>query len=86
MMSSRSVMIINPKDRASDYMKAYQMLRQEKSTAKVYFELANGKQIANIIDITPMPEGTMILFRYTTPQGIKYQVVDIEDILAVKHL
>ena len=33
MMMSRSVMIIDPKDRASDYMKAFDLLRQEKSTS-----------------------------------------------------
>lgn len=85
MDSSRSVMLIDPKERADDYLKAFQFLSQEKSTSKVFFELADGSKISNVIDMKPMPNNTLIVFRYTTPQGIKFQVVEIEDILGIMH-
>jgi hypothetical protein len=81
----RSTMIIDPKARATDYVKAWQMLKQEKSTSKVAFTLAGGKRIANVIEMTPMPGDTLIVFRYSTPQGVRFQVVAIEDILGVSH-
>ncbi|NGX40166.1 MAG: hypothetical protein KR126chlam1_01511 [Chlamydiae bacterium] len=84
--SARSVMIIDPKDRAADYMKAFQLLKTEKSTAKVYFTIAGGVEISNVIEMTAMPGGTMVLFRYSTPQGVKFQAVEIEDILGIHHL
>ncbi|NGX45853.1 MAG: hypothetical protein K940chlam2_01033 [Chlamydiae bacterium] len=84
--SANSVMMINPKDRAEDYQKAFQVLRDEKSTSKVYFQLANGKKVSNVIEMKIMPGNTLILFRYTTPQGIKYDVAGVEDIMGIAHL
>lgn len=86
MEPSRSVMIIDPKERATDYQKAFEMLSQEKSAGKVYFEIAGGKQITNVIDMKVMPSSTLIVFRFNTPQGIKFQAVEIEDILGIHHL
>ncbi len=85
MHPARSIMIINPKERAGDYLKAWELLKQERSTAKVYFELADGSKISNVIDMKLMPGDTLIVFRYNTPQGIRYQVVEIEDILGIMH-
>ncbi|NGX37761.1 MAG: hypothetical protein K1000chlam2_00923 [Chlamydiae bacterium] len=85
MKMSRSVMIIDPKERANDYMKAFEMLRQEKSTSKVFFDLSDGSKISSVIDMKLMPGGSLVIFRYSTPHGIKYQVVEIEDILGIYH-
>ncbi|NGX48032.1 MAG: hypothetical protein K1000chlam3_01419, partial [Chlamydiae bacterium] len=41
--------------------------------------------ISNVIDMKLMPGDTLIVFRYNTPQGIRYQVVEIEDILGIMH-
>ena len=84
--SSRSVMLIDPKARASDYLKAFEILRQEKSTSKVVFELANGTSISNVIDMKLMPDNTLVVFRFNTAQGIKFQVAAIEDLIGIKHL
>lgn len=83
--ASNSIMIITPKDRADDLQKAFQILRDEKSTAKVYFDLAGGKKISNVIEMKAMPGNTLILFRYSTPQGIKFEVASVEDILGIFH-
>ncbi len=82
---SRSIMIVSPKERANDYLKAWELLKQEKSTAKVYFDLSDGTKISNVIDMKLMPNDTLIVFRYSTPQGIKFQVVEVEDILGIMH-
>jgi hypothetical protein len=81
--SSKHLMIIDPKLRAMDYQQAFELLRKEKTSGKVAFELANGKAISNIIDLTLMGNGTMILFRYNTPQGIQFQIVNLEDIVSL---
>ncbi len=85
MDSARSTMIINPKLRAADYQKAYELLRREKSTSKVYFQLADGSRVSNVIDMKLMPNDTLVVFRYSTPQGIRFQVVEIENIVSVMH-
>lgn len=83
--TSRSIMVIDPKERASDYLKAWELLKQEKSTAKVVFELSDGKKISNVIDMKLMPGNTLIVFRYSTPQGIQFQVVEVEDLAGIMH-
>ncbi len=85
MTQSRSTMIIDPKSRASDYQKAFDLLRQEKSTSKVVFELADGSTISNVIEMKLMPNDTLIVFRYSTPKGIKFQVVEIENLVSIMH-
>ena len=82
---SRSTMIIDPKARADDYKKAFDILKQEKSTSKVFFQLADGTQISNVIEMQLLPSNTLILFRYSTPQGIKFHVVEIEDVVGILH-
>jgi hypothetical protein len=85
MHPARSMMIIEPGKRAADYKRAWEMLKQEKSTAKVVFELSDGTKIANVIDMTLLPNDTLVVFRYSTNQGIRYEVVAIEDILGIMH-
>jgi len=83
--NSKSVMIVDPKARAADYEAAFNLLKQEKSTAKVVFELADGEKISNVIDMKMMPNNTLVVFRYSTPQGIRFQAVEIEDIVGIMH-
>lgn len=85
MMEGRSTMIIDPKARADDYVKAFDFLRQEKSVSKIFFNIRGGMKISNVIEIKSMPGNTLIMFRYNSPQGIKFQVVGIEDILGIEH-
>ena len=61
------------------------MLRQEKSSGKVFFTLASGEKVANVIDLKLMPSSTVVVFRMTTAQGTKLRVVDIEDIIGIQH-
>lgn len=81
----KSYMSIEPKARALDYSQAFDMLRKEKATGRVFFKTKNGDIISNIIDLTLMNNGTLIFFRYNTSQGIKHQVVNIEEIVSLSH-
>jgi len=85
MRPSRSVMLIDPKQRAEDYQKAFDLLRTEKSTSKVFFDLAGGEKISNVIEMKMMPNSTLVLFRFNTPEGIRFQIVEIENILGIYH-
>ena len=80
-----SYMIIPPAGRAVDFQQAYEFLRKEKSTGKVYFELADGSTIGNVIEMMVMPNSTLIIFRYNSNQGISFQVVKIEDIVNLSY-
>jgi hypothetical protein len=85
MMQQRSTMLIDPKQRANDYKQAFEMLSQEKSIGKVYFHLSDGTKLSNIIDMKILPGNTLVIFRFSTPQGIRLHVVEIEDIQGITH-
>jgi len=78
-------MMIAPASRALDFQQAFEQMRAEKSTGKVYFELADGTIISNIIDMHVMQNSTLILFRFNSNQGIRYQVVKVEDIRDLRY-
>ena len=80
-----SYMVIPPAGRAGDFQQAFELLKKEKSAGKVYFELTDGTTIGNIIDLTVMPNSTLILFRYNSTQGIRFQVVRVEEIVNLRY-
>lgn len=82
--SSRSI-FIDPKARALDFQQAFDLLRKEKTANKVQFILDNGKTISNIIDMVILSNGSLILFKFSSQQGIKYQVVPVESIESISH-
>jgi len=78
-------MMIPPASRALDYQQAFEQMRAEKSTGKVYFELVDGSTISNIIDVHVLQNSTLILFRYTSNQEVRYKVVKVEDIRDLRY-
>ncbi len=77
---------VEAKARAQDYLQAFDMLRKEKTTGKVQFLLKDGSAVSNIIDIQLMEQGSLLLFRFNSSQGIRFRVVALEDILRLEHL
>lgn len=81
----KSIMMIDPKDRASDFIKAFDTLRKEIAPIKIFFHISKGAPISNIMDLTLMENGTLMLFRISTPQGPQYKIVPVEDLLDITH-
>ncbi len=77
---SRSVMLIDPKQRAADLLAAYNMLKKNRSLSKLYFQLTNGNKISNIMNMQISDNGTLIIFQMTSNTGMKNLVVFVEDI------
>lgn len=83
--TTQSYMIITPTARAQDFQQAYETLKKEKSAGKVYFQLADGSKLFNVIEMTLMPNSTLVLFRLNSQQGINFQIVRIEDIATINY-
>ena len=84
--SSSSYIAIPIKDRALDFQQAFEQLKKEKTSGKVYFQFLDGSSISNIIDILLLPNNSLMLFRYNTNnQGIRLQVVKVEDIAGLSY-
>ena len=83
---SNSYISIPIKDRALDLQQAFDLLKREKTSGKVYFQFSDGSTISNIINITLLPNNSLILFRYNSNnQGIRLQVVKVEDIVGLSY-
>ncbi len=82
----KSVMMIDAKDRAGDFLKAYSLLKQEKASARIFFKLTNGTIITNIVDLSLFQGNTLFLFKVSSLQGVKYTVVPIEEIQEIGNL
>ena len=84
--ASSSYISIPIKDRALDLQQAFDLLKREKTSGKVYFQFSDGSSISNIINITLLPNNSLILFRYNSNnQGIRLQVVKVEDIVGLSY-
>ena len=82
---THNYMMVNLKERSNDYKEAFESLKKEKGVGKVYFQTTNGATITNIIDMTVTGNGHLILFKFNSNQGIKYQVVPVEQIAALSY-
>jgi hypothetical protein len=80
-----SCMMISPADRALDFEQAFELLRKEKTTGKVFFQLSDGSIISNVIEMTLLPNSTLFLLRFNSQQGIRFQVVKIEEIKTISY-
>ena len=84
--TSNSVFVIDPKKRADDLKKCFETLKKDKPSSRIFFKLKDGSTIANILDITPLENGTMIIFKTSSTQGTKFIIAPIEDIDKIGHL
>lgn len=82
-VSSPEVMIIDPSVRAQDFKEAFSYLMQYKAGAPIFFELQDKEKLYNVLDISLMKGGTVMIFRINTTQGLKYRVVKIEDVASI---
>ncbi|MCH9630148.1 MAG: hypothetical protein S4CHLAM37_01410 [Chlamydiia bacterium] len=79
------IMIIEPLARAQDFAEAYKYLHFHKSSSPVMFQLKNNKVLKNVLDVEIMKGGTLVIFTLNTTKGVKYEVVNIEDIKSLGH-
>ncbi len=78
--SSNSMMIIEAKNRSDDFIAAFTALKNDVSASKITFYTKDNQSISNIIDITSIGSGTLLLFKTSSNRGVQYQVLAIENI------
>jgi hypothetical protein len=79
---SSGIFVIEPKNRAEDINKAFKYLQQAKPSSKISIKTPLGL-IPNILGITTIGNGTIIILKTSTLQGIKYEPVFIEDVITL---
>lgn len=81
---NKSMIVIEPKARAADYVVAFDQLRKDKPTLKIIARTANGS-ILNISDLTAAPGGTLLFLRILSNQGTRIQVVPVEEMMEITY-
>ncbi|MBI3211335.1 MAG: hypothetical protein HYZ47_01440 [Simkania negevensis] len=74
------MMLIPSAMRAKDLQEAFGYLRQMTPSGKIGMELQDGSVITEILDLKVMSEGTMIIFKINSVQGVKFRAVKVEEI------
>ncbi|PCI76786.1 hypothetical protein COB21_03950 [Candidatus Aerophobetes bacterium] len=79
------VMIINPEMRAQDLNEAFAFLRKMSKTRAISMTLLDGRSFTHVLSMDVMKGGTMVIVKTSTTKGVKYHVVNIENIENITH-
>lgn len=82
--NNRGVLNLNPKERASDYVQAFNMLRKEKPTLKISIRTSNDT-LSNVTDLSTTHNGTLFFVKLLTAQGNKIQILPIEELVEISY-
>lgn len=74
----KAEMHIDPKTRASDWVEAFQMLKNDKPTFKI--SLRAGTLYQNLIDLTASASGTLLYVKLVSNHGSKTVIVPTEQV------
>ncbi|HSX26963.1 MAG TPA: hypothetical protein VLE89_08170 [Chlamydiales bacterium] len=85
MTESKSILVIEPKSRANDYIQAFDMLRKDKPTLKIAIHIGGGTMLENVTEVATVKNGTLLMIKYASSSGTKYQVVPIEEIAEMSY-
>jgi hypothetical protein len=75
-----AVVIVDPVTRAQDFKEAFTFLSTHKAGSMISFEMQSGEKLTNILDVSVMKGGSLLIFKINSTQGLKYKVAKIEDI------
>lgn len=81
---NKSIVVIDPKARAADYVQAFDLLRKDKPTMKIMVRTASGA-LMNVTDLTAASGGTLLLLRILSNQGTRIQVLPVEEIMEINY-
>ncbi len=79
------VMIITPKERATDLKEAFAFLKKQLSATQLTIRLNDKSRLTQVTDIDVMTGGTVIIVRQSTIQGTKYMMVKTENVASIEH-
>ena len=80
----KSVLFIDPKNRANDYMQAFELLHKDKPTLKINLRTKGGMTI-QVNEMTASSSGTLIFAKVPANSGSKYLIIPIEEIAEVSY-
>lgn len=83
--TEKSVLFIDPKHRATDYVQAFELLRKDKPSVKISLKTLGNTLIPNIAELTASSNGTLLFVKIPSNQGSKFIVIPIEEIVEIAY-
>lgn len=83
-VQERSVLIVEPKARAADFVEAFHLLRKEKPTQKLMV-MTKQEQLMNVTDLSVSEKGTLLFVKTLSNQGSRLQVIPIENLVEISY-
>ncbi|PIS00768.1 MAG: hypothetical protein COT84_05855 [Chlamydiae bacterium CG10_big_fil_rev_8_21_14_0_10_35_9] len=83
LIDQKDVIVIDPSQRAQDFLEAYEVIKRGKSPQKIQFHLSDGRSLTNVLEMKPMKNGTLILFKISGSMGNQYELVPIENLVNI---
>ena len=84
--NQKDIIVIDPNQRSQDFTQAYEIIKKGKSPQSIFFHTSDGKSITNVVEMMPMNNGTLILFKVMTTMGTKYELIPIEQLVSISQL
>lgn len=78
--SDQPLILIQPKARAEDFAKAFELLKKSSPTSRILLQTYSGQTLTGLTDITVLPNGTLVMLKLTGPQGLKTQILPVDDL------
>ena len=83
-MGAKSVIVIEPKMRATDFAQAFDFLRKDKPSQKIVVQTENG-MLVNVTEVTPSSGGTLLFIKMLSNQGVRTSIIPIEKIMEITY-
>ena len=83
-VADKSILSIDPKNRASDYVQAFELLRKEKPSTKINLRISTGGPLV-LSELTASSHGTLLFAKVSTNSGAKYLIIPIEEIVEIAY-
>jgi hypothetical protein len=82
--NEKSILLIEPKARANDFVQAFDMLRKDKPTLKIMLRTSN-HLIMNVTDVTASSGGTLLYIKMLSNQGARIQIIPVEEMMEISY-
>lgn len=83
-VSGKSIIVIDPKARAKDFVEAFSILRKSKPTVKVTVKASSG-DLFNVTSVKTTEGGTLLVVKYMTTQGHRTEIIPVEHMLEISY-
>jgi hypothetical protein len=81
----KAIFPIDHKNRSSDILQAYELLRKDKPTLKITLRTSAGTVYANVTELTAASGGTLLFVKNLSQQGAKYTILPVEEVAEINY-